>query len=81
MGQASFFNRLAAIQPNFGSPTVPLDGSVGLGPYLFGLTAVATIAPTDRQYQPLTGATVVPDHYFLIHGSRDGLPLQADALQ
>ncbi len=72
VGHASFFNRLAAIQPDIFSPVVPLDGSVGLGPYRFGLTAVAAIAPTDRQYQPLTGPTVVPDRYFLIHGSRDG---------
>jgi hypothetical protein len=72
VGHASFFNRLASIQPDIFSPAVPLDGSVGLGPYRFGLTAVAAIAPTDRQYQPLTGPTVVPDRYFLIHGSRDG---------
>ena len=30
------------------------------------------IAPTDRQYEPLTGPTVVPDSYLLVHGSRDG---------
>ena len=72
VGHASFFNRLASIQPDIFSPVVPLDGSVGLGPYRFGLTAVVAIAPTDRQYQPLTGPTVVPDRYFLIHGSRDG---------
>jgi hypothetical protein len=72
VGHASYFNRLAAIQPDASHPTVPLDGSKGLGPYRFGLRAVAAIAPTDRQYQPLTGPTVVPDHYFLIHGSRDG---------
>jgi hypothetical protein len=72
VGHASFFNRLTAIQPDIFSPVVPLDGSVGLGPYRFGLTAVAAIAPTDRQYQPISGPTVVPDCYFLIHGSRDG---------
>lgn len=72
VGHASFFNRLASIQPTSLSPVVPLDGSVGLGPYRFGLTAAAAIAPTDRQYQPLTGPTVVPDRYYLIHGSRDG---------
>jgi hypothetical protein len=33
---------------------------------------VTAIAPTDRQYVPITGPTVVPDAYFLIHGSRDG---------
>ena len=72
VGHASFFNRLAEIQPDIFSPVVPLDGSAGLGPYRFGLTAIAAIAPTDRQYQPISGPTVVPDRYFLIHGSRDG---------
>jgi hypothetical protein len=72
VGHASFFNRLASIKPDIFSPTVPLDGSAGLGPYRFGLTAALAIAPTDQQYVPLTGPTVVPDHYFLIHGSRDG---------
>ena len=72
VGHASFFNRLASIKPDIFSPVVPLDGSAGLGPYRFALTAVAAIAPTDNQYQPLTGPTVVPDNYFLIHGSRDG---------
>jgi hypothetical protein len=72
VGHASFFNRLASIKPDAFSPVVPLDGSAGLGPYRFGLTAVAAIAPTDQQYTPLTGPTVVPDAYYLIHGSRDG---------
>ncbi len=72
VGHASFFNRLASIKPDIFSPVVPLDGSAGFGPYRFGLTAVAAIAPTDRQYTPLSGPTVVPDRYFLIHGSRDG---------
>jgi hypothetical protein len=72
VGHASFFNRLASIKPDIFSPVVPLDGSAGLGPYRFGLTAVAAIAPTDGQYKPLSGPTVVPDRYCLIHGSRDG---------
>ena len=72
VGHASYFNRLLAIQPDLSHPTVPLDGTVGLGPYRFALTAVVAIAPTDGQYQPLTGPTIVPDAYFLIHGSRDG---------
>ena len=65
VGHASFFNRLAAIG------LVILDGSAGLGPYRFGLSAVAAIAPTDQQFTPVTGPTVVPDPYFLIHGSKD----------
>jgi Chlorophyllase enzyme len=65
VGHASFFNRLAAIGP------VVLDGSAGLGPYRFGLTAAAAIAPTDRQFVPATGPTVVSDSYFIIHGSKD----------
>jgi hypothetical protein len=72
VGHASFFNRLGAIQPTAGSPVVPLDGSKGLGPYRFELSVVAAIAPTDRQYEPVSGPTAVPDDYFLIHGSRDG---------
>jgi hypothetical protein len=72
VGHASYFNQLASIKPDIFSPVVPLDGSAGLGPYRFALTAVAAIAPTDQQYIPLTGPTVVPDRYFLIHGSRDG---------
>src|SRR6516225_4330116 len=72
VGHASFFNPLPSIKPDIFSPTVPLDGSAGLGPYRFALTCVAAIAPTDRQYTPITGPTVVPDRYFLIHGSRDG---------
>jgi hypothetical protein len=72
VGHASYFNQLASIKPDIFSPVVALDGSAGLGPYRFALTAVAAIAPTDRQYIPLTGPTVVRDRYFLIHGSRDG---------
>ena len=72
VGHASFFNRLASIKPDAFTPVVPLDGSAGLGPYGFAITAAVAIAPTDRQYQPLTGPTVVPDSYCLIHGSRDG---------
>src|SRR5262249_23948002 len=40
-------------------------------PYRFGLTAAAAIAPTDRQFVPTTGPTVVPDCYYIIHGSQD----------
>src|SRR5262245_13906289 len=72
VGHASFFNRLSSMQPDAMSPIVMLDGSTGLGPYRFGLRVAAAIAPTDRQYVPVTGSTIVPDNYFLIHGSRDG---------
>lgn len=72
VGHASLFNRLASIKPDIFSPTVLLDGSAGFGPYRFGLRAALAIAPTDRQYVPIAGPTVVPDRYFLIHGSRDG---------
>jgi hypothetical protein len=72
VGHASLFNTLTAVQPDVFSPVVPLDGSTGLGPYGFALKAVAAIAPTDRQYEPIAGPTVVPDSYYLIHGSRDG---------
>lgn len=65
VGHASLFNRQASVGG------VLLDGSAGLGPYRFGLTAVAAIAPTDRQFTPVTGPTVVPDSYFIIHGSQD----------
>jgi len=65
VGHASLFNRLASIGG------VLLDGSAGLGPYRFGLSAVAAIAPTDRQFTPVSGPTVVPDSYYLIHGSKD----------
>src|SRR5215831_17226394 len=65
VGHASFFNRLASIG------LVLLDGSAGLGPYRFGITAVAAIAPTDQQFVPASGPTIVPDSYFVIHGSKD----------
>jgi hypothetical protein len=68
VGHASFFNRLASIGG------VNLDGLAPffLGPYRFGLSAVAAIAPTDRQFIPVSGPTVVPDPYYIIHGSKDG---------
>jgi hypothetical protein len=72
VGHASLFNPLNSIRPDLFSPVVPLDGSAGLGPYRFSLSAVAAIAPTDRQYEPIAGPTVVPDRYYLVHGSRDG---------
>ncbi len=72
VGHASAFNRLNQVQPDPGGPTVLLDGSKGLGPYQFSLSAVVAIAPTDRQYIPVSGPTRVVDNYVVIHGSRDG---------
>jgi hypothetical protein len=72
VGHASLFNTLSSVQPDVFSPVVPLDGSAGLGPYGFSLSGVAAIAPTDRQYEPVAGPTVVLDAYYLVHGSRDG---------
>jgi hypothetical protein len=72
VGHAGYFNTLDQVVPDPGDPPVPLDGSQGLGPYHFNLQAVVAIAPTDNQYQPVTGKTVVNDNYFIIHGSRDG---------
>jgi hypothetical protein len=67
VGHASFFNRLASVGG------VLLDGSLPflLGPYRFALTAAAAIAPTDRQFVPVSGPTIVPDSYYVIHGSQD----------
>jgi hypothetical protein len=67
VGHASLFNRLASVGG------VVFDGLAPffLGPYRFGLTAAAAISPTDRQFTPLTGPTVVPDSYYIIHGSKD----------
>lgn len=71
VGHAGYFNTLAEIVPDEDDPPVPLDGSQGLGSYGFNIKAIAAIAPTDSQYIPVTGRTVVRDNYFLIHGSRD----------
>lgn len=72
VGHASLFNRLNQVQPDPGSPNVPIDGSAGLGPYHFSLKSIIAIAPTDHQYQPVSGPTRVADNYLIIHGSRDG---------
>jgi hypothetical protein len=68
VGHASLFNRL----PSVGGVNLNGAGPFFLGPYRFGLSAVAAIAPTDQQFVPVTGPTVVPDSYFIIHGSQDG---------
>jgi hypothetical protein len=72
VGHASLFNTLASVPATPGSPAVPLDGSVGLGPYGFPLSIVVAIAPTDGQYVPVSGPVQVRNNYFIIHGSADG---------
>lgn len=72
VGHASYFNPLNEVVPDPGDPPVPLDGSLGLGPYNFGLKAIVAIAPTENQYQPVTGRVVVKDNYIILHGSQDG---------
>ncbi|MBD2156726.1 S8 family serine peptidase [Leptolyngbya sp. FACHB-16] len=72
VGHASIFNRMQVVQFDSGSPTKSLDGSEGLGPYQFSIQAIVAISPTDQQYTPVNGLTVVKDNYFVLHGSRDG---------
>jgi hypothetical protein len=67
VGHASLFNRLASV----GGVVLNGAGPFFLGPYRFGLTAAAAIAPTDQQFVPVTGPTIVPDAYYIIHGSQD----------
>ncbi|HEU4934259.1 MAG TPA: hypothetical protein VFT48_19375 [Pyrinomonadaceae bacterium] len=67
VGHASFFNRQASI----GVVNLNGLGPFFLGPYRFGLSAVAAIAPTDQQFVPVSGPTIVPDSYFIVHGSQD----------
>ncbi|MBI4785200.1 MAG: hypothetical protein HY785_28425 [Oscillatoriophycideae cyanobacterium NC_groundwater_1537_Pr4_S-0.65um_50_18] len=72
VGHASYFNTLDAVVPDPGDPAVPLNGSRGLGPYHFNLKAVVAIAPTENQYQPVSGRVIIRDNYIILHGSRDG---------
>ena len=54
VGHASFFNSLPAIKPDIFSPTVPLDGSAGLGPYRFGSRSpLRSRPPTDNTRRSL----------------------------
>lgn len=71
VGHASVFNRLTSVQPDSGSPPVALDGTSGLGPYRFSIRAAVAIAPTDKQYVPVSGPSRVADNYLILHGSRD----------
>lgn len=75
----SHFNNLDVIIPDVGATPVLVDGTAGLGPYHFGISAVVSIAPTENWYYPVdpsnpsqTLPTAVNGNYFLIHGSRDG---------
>jgi hypothetical protein len=73
VSHASVFNRLTSVKPDDPmGPSVQLDGTAGLGPYNFSLSAVVAIAPSEGQYLPVTGPSTVRDNYFVIHGSRDG---------
>ncbi|BAZ24200.1 hypothetical protein NIES4073_50920 [Kalymmatonema gypsitolerans NIES-4073] len=72
VGHASLFNSMESVQFDPELAPVPLDGSLGLGPYGFDIRAAVAIAPTDGQYVPVTGPTKVRDNYLIIHGSRDG---------
>jgi predicted dienelactone hydrolase len=72
VGHASLFNSMHSVQFEPELPPVPLDGSLGLGPYGFNIRAAVAIAPTDGQYIPVTGPTQVQDNYLIVHGSRDG---------
>ena len=72
VGHACLFNTLSTITPDPGDPAVPMDGSLGLGPYGFTLNVAAAISPTDNQYQPVSGPVQIGENYFVVHGSRDG---------
>lgn len=70
---ASCFNMLTNVQPHTTNDTsVPLDGSIGLGPYLYNIKSVVGIAPSDASYVPVAGPTEVKDNYLILAGSRDG---------
>jgi len=72
VGHACLFNTLSSVTPDPGDPPVPIDGSLGLGPYGFALNVAAAISPTDNQYQPVSGPVKIGENYFVVHGSRDG---------
>jgi dienelactone hydrolase len=73
VGHASFFKPLTSVQFDPMGPTIPLDGTRGLGPYsFFNLQAAVAIAPTDGQYTPIAGPTKLRNNYLILHGSRDG---------
>jgi len=82
VGHATFFNGLSQRVPDLLAADdfpVPLDGSHGLGPYGFNISAAVAIAPTDGQFRPALGErTIVRDNYIVLHGSRDGDVLTFD---
>src|SRR5262249_9614982 len=65
VGHASFFNRLVTIGP------VVLDGSARLGPSASASPRPPPTRTGPRHSSPATGPTVVPDSYYIIHGSQD----------
>lgn len=77
VGHACLFNTLSSVTPDPGDPPVPIDGSLGLGPYGFALNVAAAISPTDNQYEPLSGPVKIGGNYFVVHGSRDGKGLRS----
>lgn len=71
VGHASYFNKLLEIQFEKDTAPIKLDGSQGIGPYNFAIKGVVAIAPTDREYEPLTGSTKIQENYLVLQGSRD----------
>lgn len=71
VGHASIFNSMAVVQFDPMSPPIFLDGSSSLGPYNFDIRAAVAIAPTDGQYELVSGPTKIQHNYLIMHGSRD----------
>lgn len=72
VGHASMLNQLKYFPlSDKQNLDIPLDGSLSLGPYGFGIQAVIALAPTYQQYRLPRFSTQVLDNYLVIHGSRD----------
>lgn len=78
VASAAALNPLASARSSYPNTntTVPFNGGgIGLGPYVFGLSAVFALAPTQGSFTPrnaLGNAVAATDNYILMHGSRDG---------